>query len=91
MTRIDLGLFAVVMLMALGLVMSQHKARKLYSEHERLQMVAAEHKTEYEQLQIEQSTWAMQSRVEEMAAKQLKMKVPNAKQIQVIVLDEVSE
>ncbi len=88
MTRIDLALFFVIVVMGLSIVTSQHKARKLYSELERLQTVAANHKTEYAQLQIEQSTWAMHSRVEEIATNRLKMKVPTSKQVQVIVLGE---
>ena len=87
MTRVNLFLFVGLILVALGVVAAQHKARKLYSESERLQAVSAEYETEYEQLQIEQSTWAMHSRVEEMATKQLKMEVPTPEQIQVIVLD----
>lgn len=88
MMRVNLVLFLVLILMGLSVVTSQHKARKLYAEHERLQVVAAQYKTAYEQLQIEQSTWAMHSRVEEMATKLLKMEVPDSKRIQVIVLDE---
>lgn len=85
--QLNLTLFVVLILVALGVVTSQHEARKMYSEHERLLALAAQYKTEYEQLQIEQSTWAMHSRVEEMATKQLQMKVPNPQDVQVIVLD----
>jgi len=41
-------------------------------------------------LQLEQSTWAMHSRIEELAAKKLNMLVPDAKRIQVITLDELA-
>lgn len=91
MTRVNLILFVGLILVALGVVTAQHKARKLYSESERLQAVAAEYETEYEQLQIEQSTWATHARVESMATEQLNMKVPNPKQIQVIVLDGLGQ
>jgi cell division protein FtsL len=91
MTRLNITLFIVLILTCLGVVTSQHKARKLYSERERLQTLAAQYKTDYEQLQLEQSTWAMHSRVEEMAIKKLKMEVPNAKRIQVVVLDEIDK
>ena len=87
MMRWNITLYVTLIIFALGVVTAQHKARKLYSESERLQAVAAEYETEYEQLQIEQSTWATHSRVEEMATKQLKMEVPNPNQIQVIVMD----
>lgn len=88
--QMNLTLFSVLILVALGVVTSQHEARKMYSEHERLLALADQYKTEYEQLQIEQSTWAMHSRVEEMATKQLQMRVPNSKDVQVIVLDGIS-
>ncbi|PCI61952.1 MAG: cell division protein FtsL [Methylophilaceae bacterium] len=91
MTRLNLMLFCALILVCLGVVTAQHKARKLYSAHEQLQVAAAKYKTEYEQLRLEQSTWAMHSRVEEIAARQLKMEVPDAKRIQVIVLDELNK
>jgi cell division protein FtsL len=91
MTRLNLILFVALILVSLGVITAQHKARKMYTEHERLQVVADRYKTEYEQLQLEQSTWAMHSRVEEMATKQLKMEVPDSKRIQVIVLDEMNK
>jgi len=87
--QMNLTLFTVLIVVALGVVTAQHEARKMYSEHERLLVLAAQYKTEYEQLQIEQSTWAMHSRVEEMATKQLQMRVPNPQDVQVIVLDGV--
>ena len=91
MTRLNFILFFALILVGLGVVTSQHKARKLYSEHEQLRTEAAGYKTEYEQLRLEQSTWAMHSRVEEIATKQLKMEVPDAERIQVIVLGELNK
>lgn len=88
--QMNLTLFAALIAVALGVVTSQHEARKMYSEHERLLELTEQYKTEYEQLQIEQSTWAMHSRVEEMATKQLQMKVPNPQDVQVIVLEDLN-
>jgi cell division protein FtsL len=48
------------------------------------------YETEFGQLQLEQSTWAMHSRIEELATKRLQMQVPDAKRIQVISLDEMT-
>jgi cell division protein FtsL len=90
MTRLNLILFFVLIAVALGVVTSQHKARKLYFELEQLQNLAKKYDTEYGQLQLEQSTWAMHSKVEEFAAKKLQMQVPDAKRIQVISLEEMS-
>jgi cell division protein FtsL len=89
MTRLNLVLFFVLIIVALGVVSSQHKARKLYFELEQLQELGKKYDTEYGQLQLEQSTWAMHSRIEELAAKKLNMQVPDAKRIQVISLEEM--
>jgi cell division protein FtsL len=91
MTRLNLTLFFVLIAVALGVVTSQHKARKLYFELEQLQNWAKKYDTEYGQLQLEQSTWAMHSKVEEFATKKLQMQVPDAKRIQVISLEEMSQ
>ncbi len=88
MTRLNLILFVVLIAVSLGLISSQHKARKLYFELEQQQELAKNLQTSYEQLQLEQSTWAMHSRIEELASKRLHMQVPDAKRIQVISLEE---
>lgn len=89
MTRMNIVLFIVLIGTALLVVTSQHKARKLYTEYEVLLTRAKKYETAYEQLQTEQSTWAMHSRVEEVARQQLKMEVPSPKRIQVIILEEL--
>jgi cell division protein FtsL len=89
MTRLNLTLFFVLIVVALGVVSSQHKARKLYFELEQLQDLGKKYETEYGQLQLEQSTWAMHSRIEDLATKKLSMQVPDAKRIQVISLEEI--
>jgi cell division protein FtsL len=90
MTRLNLILFFVLIAVSLGVVTSQHKARKLYFELEQQQELTKKYETEYGQLQLEQSTWAMHSRIEELAAKKLQMQVPDAKRIQVISLEEMA-
>lgn len=88
MTRLNLILFFVLILVSLGVITSQHKARKLYFELEQLQEVNRKYDTEFGQFELEQSTMAMHSKVEEFATEKLKMQVPDAKRIQVILLDE---
>ena len=39
---------------------------------------------EWGQLQLEQSTWAMHSRIERIAARNIGMRVPNASRVQVV-------
>jgi cell division protein FtsL len=91
MTRLNLILFFTLIAVALGVVTSQHKARKLYFELEQQEELAKKYDTEYGQLQLEQSTWAMHSRIEELAAKRMNMQVPDARRIQVISLDEMNK
>lgn len=89
MTRLNLTLFFVLIMVSLGVVTSQHKARKLYFELEQQQDLSIKYETEFGQLQLEQSTWAMHSRIEDLATKKLQMQVPDAKRIQVISLEDL--
>ena len=89
MTRLNLILFAVLIISALSLVSSQHKSRKLYFELQQQQEVAKLSETEWTQLQLEQSTWAMHSRLEQVATDLLHMHVPDTKHIQIVAPDEV--
>ena len=91
MTRLNLTLFFVLIMVSLGVVTAQHKARKLYFELEQQQDLSKKYETEFGQLQLEQSTWAMHSRIEELATKKLNMQVPDAKRIQVISLEDLSK
>ena len=89
MTRLNFTLFFVLIAVSLGVITSQHKARKLYFELEQQQDLTKMYESEFGQLQLEQSTWAMHSRVEEFSTKKLKMQVPDATRIQVILLEDV--
>ncbi len=88
MTRLNLILFAVLMMTALGVVSAQHKARKLYFELQQENDAARQYEIEWGQLQLEQSTWAMHSRIESIASKHLNMEVPDSKRIQVVPLQQ---
>lgn len=90
MTRLNFILFFTLIFSALGLVNAQHKERKLTTELERMNKVARQYHQEYEQWQLEQSTWAMHSRIEQIATRQLQMQVPEPKRIQVVPLDPSS-
>jgi cell division protein FtsL len=84
MVRLNLLLLAVLVLCALSLVTSRHQARKLFVELEREQAKARSYETEYGQLQLEQSTWAMPARVEKIAREQLRMQIPGPGRIDVV-------
>jgi cell division protein FtsL len=77
-------LLAAVVLCALSVVTSQHKARKLYIELQKEKEQALEMDVEWGQLQLEQSTWAAPARVEEVAARKLQMQLPKKEQVKFI-------
>lgn len=86
MAKLNLVLLAVLLACALGLISSQHQARKGFSELEREQARARELEVEYGQLQLEASTWGLHARVERMAAAQLGMRAPDPRRVRVIEL-----
>ena len=67
--------------MALAKINSQHQSRKLYFELDQQKEISQKLNSEYSQLQLEQSTWAMHGRIEDVAKKLLKMKTPEPKKI----------
>ena len=84
MIRLDLVLLAIVVLCALGTVASQHRARSLFVELQKEHNGARLLDEEWGQLQLEQSTWAMHSRIESVATSRLRMRVPPTERIQMI-------
>jgi len=84
MIRTNLFLLAVLVACALALVTSQHKARKLFTELEREQEIAKQIDVEWGQLQLEQSTWAMHSRVEKIASGYLHMRVAPSDRVRIV-------
>jgi cell division protein FtsL len=81
-------LLLVMVVCALSVVTSQHKARKLYIELQKEKEQAQQMEVEWGQLQLEQSTWATPARVEKVAVQQLKMQLPKKGQVQVIKLNQ---
>ena len=81
---LNVPLRAAVVVCALSVVTSQHKARKLYIELQKQKEQAQQMDVEWGQLQLEQSTWATPARVEKVAARQLQMQLPKNGQVQFI-------
>lgn len=84
MSKVNVILFLVLVVCALALVTSQHNARKLFVDLQKEQERARALEVEFGQLQLEQSTWAMQSRVERIASTRLQMRVPPATRVRVV-------
>jgi cell division protein FtsL len=77
MARTNLLLLLVAIACALGVITSQHRARKLFVDLEAGQAQAKRLDEEYTQLQLEQGTWATNQRVEAVASKSLGMRLPD--------------
>jgi len=82
--KLNLLLLLVLVVCALGLVTSQHKARKLFSDLEREQARARDLQVEYGKLQLEASTWGLHARVEKVAAGTLGMRTPDARRVRIV-------
>ena len=88
MTRINILLTFVFIACALSIVSSQHKARKLFVDLGKAQELARQLAVEWDQLQLEQLTWATHARVEKIAVNRLKMRMPDTSRIQTVPLPE---
>ena len=89
MLRTNMVLLFFIVFCSLGVVTSQHKARKLFQAVEAEQERAKQLDVEYGQLQLELSTWATHPRIEKIAKERLKMRVPEAKAVIAAVPREV--
>ncbi len=84
MAKLNLLLLAVLVACALGLVTSQHRARKLFSELEREASRARELDVEYGRLRLEASTWGLHQRVQQVATGSLGMRAPDPRRVIVV-------
>lgn len=78
MVRFNMILLMILVICALGVVTSQHRARKLFQGLESEQERARQLDVEYGQLQLEMSTWATHPRIEKIARDRLHMVTPDA-------------
>jgi cell division protein FtsL len=87
MGRIAGFLLVLTMLCAMGVVNSQHRARKVFVDLEAEQSTQRRLEEEFTQLTLEQSTWATNKRVESIAAKGLGMRLPDASSTVIVTPD----
>ncbi len=67
----------VVFISAVEVVVAQHQVRKLFVEIKDLEKIRDELNEEWGRLQLEQSTWATDDRVESIARTELGMMEPD--------------
>ena len=87
MRRVNAVLLVLVIVSALSVITSQHHARKLFSQLEGEQAQASKLGEEFTQLQLEQSTWATNKRVESVASRSLGMRLPDPTDTVIVTLD----
>jgi len=85
--RLNFLLLSLAIVCALGVVTSQHKARKYFMALQSEKDKAQEMEVEWGQLQLELGSLALPARVEKIASAQLQMRVPQGKQIQFVRID----
>ena len=74
MTRLNLVLLAAVLMSALFLVRTQYESRRLFAEIDKAVSDARKLETEHERLQVEKRGQATPLRVEKLAKEQLQMR-----------------
>jgi cell division protein FtsL len=84
--KLNLLLLLVLVVCALGLVTSQHKARQQFTDLEHAEARGRELDIEYGKLQLEAGTWGLHARVERVATGTLGMRAPDARHARVIDL-----
>ncbi|MBI1732214.1 MAG: cell division protein FtsL [Gammaproteobacteria bacterium] len=77
-------LVAVIFLSALQVVLHQHQARKIFVEVQVLERERDRFSEEWGRLQLEQSTWATDARVEEIARTRLQMREPERAAVELL-------
>ena len=87
MGRVNVLLLLLLIACALGVITSQHRARKLFIDIEAEQAAARKLDEELTQLRLEQSTWAAHKRVEAVASRQLGMRLPDGSSTIVVTLE----
>jgi len=77
-------LAVAVLLTSVGVVHAKYSSRKYFVELQKLRLKHDELDVEWGRLQLEQSTWATQHRVQKLARKKLNMHMPSAEEVMVI-------
>ncbi len=78
------GLWALLLVTAVGCVWARHEARALFVELRTLERERDRLEVEWNKLRIEQSAWATHARVENLAREELGMIVPRSADVAVL-------
>jgi cell division protein FtsL len=78
------ALWVAVLASSLGVVYAKHEARNRFNELQKLTQQRDELDIEWGQLQLEQSTLATHSRVEQAARDDLRMSIPPVSELRIV-------
>jgi cell division protein FtsL len=81
---ITLMLTLMITMSAIGVVHSSHLSRQLFAEQALLLDRNDQLQLEWAQLLLEQSAWSSPDRLENIAAKQLEMRIPETEEIKLV-------
>jgi cell division protein FtsL len=74
---IVIGTLAVAVVgSGIGVVLTRHESRKLFVDFQKLEAERDRMNDEWGQLQLEQATWGLPARVEDIAHSKLQMELP---------------
>jgi cell division protein FtsL len=82
--RLNITLALVLVACALAVVSARHEARKSFIALQSEEKRTRDLEIEWGRLQLEQSTWAMHGRIEQVAGKHLGMAHPAVERIRVV-------
>ena len=91
MARLNILLLLAAIACALGVVTSQHKARKLFVALQQEKARAQDMDVEWGQLRLELSTWATPARVEKVAMQKLQMHIPGVVQVHHVRINKMED
>ena len=82
--KLTIALAILVLASSLGVVYAKHQSRKLFVELDTLKKERDEMNVEWGRLQLEQSTLATHSRIEQTAKKRLNMVTPEYEEVLIV-------
>jgi cell division protein FtsL len=82
---LNLGLGVALLTTAVSVIDTSHRCRVMYARLQDLQLSQWNMQEQWGRLLLEQSTWAAHHRVEQLASKQLKMRLPTVDELQVVL------
>ena len=91
MFKLNIFFIFMVIACALGIVTSQHTARKLFMALENEKGIERKLEVEWGRLQLEQSTLIMHGRIEQIAKENLNMTAPAASSIQIVSISNAED